>query len=152
VVDGRRQTLQGFGMRVFQTSIEIAAQPARIWALLTDAEGYPQWNSTIHIVDGSIGPGTMLAIYTKSTPGRGFPLKVVEFEPERRMVWEGVLPMRMFKGVRTLTLTPAGGAVRFDMREEFRGPLMPLIVRMIPDQQPHFDAFARDLKAAAEAG
>ena len=49
-------------------------------------------------------------------------------------------------------LTPAAtGEVEFSMREEYTGLLVPLIARSIPDLQPAFDEFARDLKRAAEA-
>ena len=56
-----------------------------------------------------------------------------------------------FAGVRTFTLSPAGsGATSFTMREEYSGPLLPLIWRSMPDLQPSFDQFARGLKARAE--
>ena len=37
------------------------------------------------------------------------------------------------------------------MREEYSGPLLPLIWRSMPDLQPSFDQFAAGLKARAEA-
>jgi hypothetical protein len=37
------------------------------------------------------------------------------------------------------------------MREEYSGPLLPLIFRTIPDLQPSFDKFARGLKQRAES-
>lgn len=146
------QTTNGPLMRSFQCSTDIAAAPETIWALLTDADRYPEWNSTVHAIDGEIAPGRMLAVYTTATPGRGFPLKVTVFEPARHMVWVGELPLGLFRGTRTFTLTPsAGGLVRFEMVEAFSGPLAPVITRMIPDLQPQFDRFAADLKAKAEA-
>jgi hypothetical protein len=36
------------------------------------------------------------------------------------------------------------------MREEYTGPLLPLIWRSMPDLQPSFDTFAAGLKAKAE--
>jgi hypothetical protein len=36
------------------------------------------------------------------------------------------------------------------MREEYTGPMLPLIWRSIPDLQPSFEQFARGLKARAE--
>jgi hypothetical protein len=38
------------------------------------------------------------------------------------------------------------------MREEFTGPLLPLIGRSIPDLQPSFDKFANGLKKRVETG
>jgi hypothetical protein len=42
------------------------------------------------------------------------------------------------------------GLVRFTMREEYSGPMLPMIWRTIPDLGPSFDEFARSLKRAAE--
>jgi hypothetical protein len=67
------------------------------------------------------------------------------------MVWKGGLPLGLFQGERTFTLAAgSNGDVEFSMREEFTGLLAPLIGRTIPDLQPAFDEFARDLKRAAE--
>jgi hypothetical protein len=72
----------------------------------------------------------------ETDPKRAHPIKVTEFEPGRRMVWTG----------------GENGATRFHMREEFTGPMLPLIWKSMPDLGPSFDRFARGLKARAEAG
>lgn len=139
-------------MKSFATAITIRAPAGRIWAILTDAAGYPSWTSTVERVVGTIAPGARITVYAKATPGRAFPLQVRELEAERRMVWTGGLPLGLFTGERTYSLTPCPpGLVEFAMREEFRGLLAPLITRSIPDLQPSFDQFAADLKARAEA-
>jgi hypothetical protein len=69
------------------------------------------------------------------------------------MVWKGGMPLGLFKGVRTFTLSPQpDGMTRFTMREEFTGPLLPLIWRSMPDLGPSFAQFAAGLKARAEGG
>ena len=139
-------------MTSFATTILIHAAPERIWSLLTDAAGYPTWNSTVERVEGTISPGERLEVYAKATPGRAFPLRVTGFEPGRSMIWSGGMPMGLFKGTRTFTLTPRGsGLTEFAMREEFSGLLAPLVTRSIPDLQPTFDRFAADLKVASES-
>jgi hypothetical protein len=61
------------------------------------------------------------------------------------------MPLGLFTGTRTFTLTLAdGGTVTFAMHEAFSGLLAPLITRSIPDLQPAFAAFAADLKRRAE--
>ena len=140
-------------MKCFATSIAIKARAETIWSLLTDAAGYPKWNSTVEKVEGRIEPGGKVIVYAKAAPGRAFPLTVAEFEPGRRMVWAGGIPLGLFTGKRTYTLTPTkDGTVEFAMREEFGGLLAPLITRSIPNLQPAFDAFAADLKRQAEIG
>jgi hypothetical protein len=66
------------------------------------------------------------------------------------MVWsDGMAPM--FKGVRTFTLTPSGdGSTVFSMKEEFSGLMLPMIKNSLPDFAPVFEAYATDLKHAAE--
>jgi hypothetical protein len=92
-----------------------------------------------------------VTVYAKINPGRAFPVKVAEFVPPKRMVWTGGMPLGLFKGERTFTLTPGvNGAVEFSMREVFSGLFSPLIERSIPDQQPAFNQFAAALKKKAE--
>jgi hypothetical protein len=138
-------------MKSFNASIVIRAPAERIWSLLTDAERYPMWNSTVERISGRIAQGEKITVHTKMTPGRAFPVSVTEFDANRRMIWSGGLPLGLFAGQRTFTLRQAAdGCIEFAMREEFRGPLAPLIARSIPDLQPAFDAFAADLKRQAE--
>jgi hypothetical protein len=55
--------------------------------------------------------------------------------------------------VRTFRLTQGeDGAIIVTMREEYSGPLAPLIWRSIPDLGPSFTRFVSGLKAHAEAG
>ena len=140
-------------MKVFSSHTTINAPAQRIWSLLTDGRRYTEWNSTIDKFEGTIAKGQTVKVHAKVNLGRAFPVKVVEFEPNKRMVWRGGMPMGLFNGVRTFTLTPTeSGGVAFDMREVYSGPLSPLIAQSIPNLQPAFDDFAADLKTAAEAG
>ena len=138
-------------MRFYEASSTIAAAPDAIWAILTDARGYADWDSGVRSVEGTIAPGAKLKLVSEANPGRAFPLTVTEFEPPRSMTWSGGMPLGLFKGVRTFALTPEdGGATRFTMREEYSGPMLPLIWRSMPDLQPSFDQFAAGLKARSE--
>jgi hypothetical protein len=102
-------------------------------------------------VEGEPAPGNKLTIRSELNPKRAYPVKVIELEPNRRMAWLGGMPLGLFKGVRTYTLTPDGeGRTRFDMREEVTGPLLPLIWRTMPDMNDCFRQFASGLKARAE--
>jgi hypothetical protein len=138
-------------MKSYDARTTIHATPERIWQLLTDAPSYPGWNSSVERVEGSIAPGETIKVFVKVNPGRAFPVKVVDFQPGKRMVWSGGMPLGLFKGERTYTLEPAGdGATRFTMREEYTGPLLGMIWKSIPDLGPSFEEFANGLKAAAE--
>jgi hypothetical protein len=120
-------------------------------AILTDAPGYQVWDSGIDRVEGRIAPGNKLKVVSKANPGRAFPVKVTELTPGQRMTWSGGMPLGLFKGVRTFTLVPGSdGTTRFTMREEYTGPLLPLIWRSMPDLGPSFRQFANGLKERAE--
>jgi uncharacterized protein YndB with AHSA1/START domain len=128
----------------------IQAPPERVWSLLTDAAGFPRWNSTVTRIGGTIALGQRLAIEVPAAPGRTFKPKVSESEAPARMVWsDGAAPM--FKGVRTYTVAPAaGGGSAFSMVEVFSGVMLPMIAGSLPDFVPIFDAYAADLKREAE--
>jgi hypothetical protein len=138
-------------MKAYQATTTIAAAPDAIWALLTNAAGYPEWDPGVDRIEGRIAPGEKITAYTKLSPGRAFPVTVTEFEPGRRMTWASGLPLGLFKGQRTFTLLPKGdGVTEFTLREEFSGPLLALIGRTIPDLTSTFEQFAAGLKGRAE--
>src|SRR2546421_4740013 len=86
----------------------------------------------------------------------GSAARVEEGKRERvrsELVWSGGMPLGLFKGVRTYTLAPEGnGTTKFRMREEYTGPLLPVIWRSIPDLGLSFTQVANGLKQRAEAG
>ena len=133
-------------------SCNIAAKPERVWALLTDAAGFPSWNTTVTSIKGSMAEGQKLEIKVPSAPTRTFRPKVTRLEPNKRMEWsDGMAPM--FKGVRTFSLTPGASPkeTRFEMVEVFSGLMLPMIKGSLPDFGPIFETYAADLRRAAEA-
>jgi hypothetical protein len=140
-------------MKAYEATASIAASPDAIWAVLTDAPSYTAWNSGVDKVDGRIAPGETITVFSQASPGRAFPVKVTDFTPGRLMRWSGGMPLGLFKGERTFTLTPQGnGSTSFKVREEYTGPLLGLMWRSMPNLQPSFDQFANGLKQRAEGG
>ncbi len=129
----------------------IDATPEAVWSLLADATSWTQWNPTIVSFDGSIAVGEKVELVSTVNPKRAFSLKVTEMAEPRRMVWADGMPLGLFKGVRTYTVTPDNGGTVFTMEEVFSGLLEPLISRSIPDMSDSFEEFADGLKRAAEA-
>ena len=131
---------------------EIHAPAERIWALLTDARRVPEWSSTVTSLDGEIALGRKLALVVPLAPKRTFRPKVTKLVANQAMEWsEGFAPM--FRGVRTFTLTVRpDGVTEFAMVEVFWGLMLPMIERSLPDFAPAFEAYAADLKRAAEKG
>jgi hypothetical protein len=139
-------------MKEFRASTTIQASPETIWAILTDAPAYPEWDPGVDRIEGRIAPGEKLTAYTKLSPGRAFPVTVTEFVPGQKMTWSSGMPLGLFKGERTFTLTPKGkGATEFTLREVFSGPMLSLIGRSLPDLTTTFEQFAAGLKRRAES-
>lgn len=139
-------------MRSYEAAAAIAASPETIWAILTDGPNLSEWDSGVVRVEGRIAPGEKIKVVSSANPKRAFPVRVTEFIPGERMTWTGGMPLGLFTGVRTYTLSPqAGGTTKFTMREEYTGPLLPMIWKSMPDLQPSFDQFARGLKSRAES-
>ncbi len=138
-------------MKFYEASALIEADAEAIWSILIDSPTYAAWDSGVERVEGSIALGGTITVFSKVNRGRAFPVKVTEFEPGTLMRWGGGMPLGLFRGVRTFTLSPQdGGATRFTMREEFGGLLLPLIWRSMPDLGPSFEQFASGLKRRAE--
>lgn len=129
----------------------IDAPPERVWALLVDASGYPAWNPTVLSLDGAIAPGERIRLVSTLDPKRTFVLRVGEVDAPQRMVWSSGMPLGLFRGTRTFTLTPSGTGTDFRMAEVFSGPLAPLVTKAIPDMTESFEQFADGLKDAAES-
>jgi len=93
--------------------VNIQAKAASIWKLLTDAEDFPRWNSTISGIQGQIREGERLQLRVPGTD-RTFTPKVSEIAAGQRMTWTGGFAP-LFKGVRTFELRPLNdGSTDFD--------------------------------------
>jgi hypothetical protein len=138
--------------RTYEATSVIDAPRSAIWDVLVDGPAWTEWDSAVVRVDGAIAPGAKVTVYPEVNPKRGFPVKVVEFAPGERMVWRGGMPLGLFTGTRTYTLTQQpDGKVRFVMREDYTGPLAGLIARSIPDLSSSFTRFAGGLKQRVES-
>jgi uncharacterized protein YndB with AHSA1/START domain len=143
--DSQATTVKTTFHRETSVSTTIKADPAIIWALLTNASDYPRWNSTVTSIQGNIALGEKIVLKSTLDAKRSFKLKVKEFEASKRLAWgDG-------KGLRTHTLKNNGnGTVTFSMTERIGGLMFPMYAKYIPSFDASFDAFAADLKKEAE--
>jgi len=148
-INGRaNKTKSAFRME-YSAGINIKARPDRVWALMTNAADFPRWNSTVKSIEGRIALDQTIKLIASIAPTRTFNLKVIEFVPEKRMVWSD--GNAMFKGVRTYTLSPKGdGSTDFTMSEVYTGLMLPMIAGSLPDFAPAFEQYVSDLKREAE--
>jgi hypothetical protein len=140
-------------MRYYEATSVIDASPEAVWAVLSDGAAWPAWDSGVDAVEGKIAPDETIKIRSKAAPGRAFPVTVTRFEPPAHLRFSGGMPLGLFRGVRTYEVSSgADGHATFRMREEYTGPLLPLIWRSMPDLGPSFEQFARGLKQRVESG
>lgn len=140
-------------MLIYRATTTIQAPADRIWQILTTASDYPLWDPSAIKIEGTIAAGQKITAYTKLSPDRAFPVTITHFEPPAKMVWQGGMPLGLFKGERTFTLSPnQNGTIQFTVQEQFSGLLLPLMRRTIPDMTQTFEQFAAGLKAWAEKG
>lgn len=133
--------------RAYESRSVVEATPRQVWDVLTDAAEYARWPNGVVRVEGVVGPGERITVYSEVDPRRSFPVTVTEFTPCARLVWRGGMPLGLFSGVRTFTLRPTPrGDTEFTMREEYTGPLAPVLWRVMPNLGPSFAKFATGLR------
>lgn len=137
-------------MKKYTASITINASAEKIWKILTDASGYPAWDLSMDHIEGKLALGETVKFFTKLS-AQAFPVKVTAFEPNRKMVLSGGMPLGLFKSERTHTLTEnKDSSTTFHTEEIFSGLLLPVFGRNIPDLTENFRGFATALKKRAE--
>ncbi len=138
-------------MKYYYMSKVIEASRVTIWEILTNAANYGGWDSGVDRVEGSIELGSAIKVFSQVSPDRPFSFRITQMVPGRKMTWMRSATPGLFKGVRTFVLSPLkNGATKFTMREEFKGLLLPIAWRAMPDLRPSFEQFATGLKNRAE--
>lgn len=121
-------------MREIRTEVEVAAPIEEVWRVVSDLRAYQQWNPFIPSFEGDPRANTR-ARMTAAIPGqkpRSTPVTILEVEAPRRLSWRGqLLAPWLFAGTHYLELTSAGAGTRVVNREEFRGLLAPVLLRVL---------------------
>lgn len=129
------------------TTVEIVieAPVETIWKVLTTADDYTKWNSTITSLEGNIALGEKIKLKSTLDEKRTFKLKIKTFEPNKKLVWGDS------KGERTFTLEKMNDAYKFTMSETIGGFMYGMWSKYLPDFNKSFEDFAKDLKQKAES-
>ncbi len=143
--EGKASTIKETFSRETSVGISISADPAIIWALLTNASDYHRWNSTVISIEGNIAPNEKINLKSKLDPKRSFKLVIKEFITGKKLVWGDSKGERVFQ-LESLS----GNKVKFGMKEKIGGLMFPLYAKYIPPFDESFEQFAHDLKTEAE--
>ena len=138
-----------------RTEIEIHAPAERIWDILVDFAGYPEWNPVFRFGPDSSPEAGRIKVTIHQPNGRrySFEPEVLRFEPERELRWRGrfLLP-GLLTGEHVFSLErSAGGATVFSHWEIFTGLLVPLLGHDLDtNTRKAFESYNRALKRRAE--
>jgi hypothetical protein len=140
-------------MRTISATVDIAATPQQVWAVLADLDAYPQWNPFIRSASGQVAEGAALTLRLVPAQGRAmtFRPKVLAAEPGVLLRWIGRLIMPgLFDGTHQFALEDRGGHTRLTQSETFRGVLVPVTGKIITQTEAGFRALNQALKQRAE--
>lgn len=81
------------------TAIDLPAPAEEVWAILADVGAYAEWNPYHVGVSGDLAPGALLTVDIVKPNGHALTIhpRVLEIEPNRRLVWGGG-PRGIFRG------------------------------------------------------
>ncbi|TMR06775.1 SRPBCC domain-containing protein [Actinomadura soli] len=136
------------------STIEISASADEVYGIVTDFDGFPQWNPFIVRAEGAPKEGARLHNVLRDSGGgtMAFAPKVLKAEPGRELRWIGRLWMPgIVDGEHYFRIEPAGnGRVRLIQGERFSGALVPVAGGQL-DMEDEFAAMNAAVKARAEA-
>lgn len=140
-------------MRSIDTVVQIDAEPARVWQVLTDFPAYPAWNPFFVAVDGRPEPGSPLELHTKITATskpRIFRVKARIVDAPHRLVWGGGLAVRgIADGEHGFELRSADGGTTVRHYEHFSGLIVPLAGRALSALEGRYHELNRALAERA---
>lgn len=137
------------------TEIKIKANPAQVWAVLTDFSSYTTWNPFIKSLTGDVKVGKTITarLEPPKASGMTFKPKVLVFEANKKFVWLGHLFIKgLFDGEHSFELIDnLDGTTTFIQSEKFGGILVPLFNKMIEtNTKEGFESMNKALKERIE--
>jgi hypothetical protein len=142
------------------TSVEIAATPENVWAVLADLASYPQWHPVFRSVTGQLAVGSRLTIVT-TVPSTGrsmtVKVKVLTVEPGSELRWASK-PLGITISKRRFLLSPSDGGTLLVQDATYRGLGGSRgsiggrrMVNLLGSIQGTFEAINKGIKQQAEA-
>ena len=139
--------------RHISSEILIDRPPDVVWKILSDLDGFQDWNPFMIKAHGKVTQGSHLSITAKAD-GKIFTLKptVTECEETKGFSWVGRLGgvPGIFTGRHhhELQATPEG--TRYIQSEDFTGVMVPFVGKMLMDTEAAFGLMNEALKSRAE--
>jgi len=136
---------------VLEGSVAVLAPPSRVFALWSDAAGWPSWDPDLSdaSLDGPFAAGSRGSL--KPVSGPRTRIELTEVEADRGFEAVARLPLCRLRFVHRVE--PVGSGCRVSHSVHFSGPFAVLFRQLIgPSMQRGLPGTLAGLKAAAEAG
>jgi hypothetical protein len=134
-------------------TIEIAATPERVWAVLADLASYPQWNPVFREASGQLTAGNQIT-FTSTQPVTGHTMtvkvKVLTAEPATELRWVSSV-LGLMTSNRSFTLSPASGGTLLMQTGSYQGLFSRFAHKTVSRIQVSFETINQAIKQRAEA-
>ena len=114
--------------RLFSTTVDIAASPARVWAVMCAIERWHEWTASIRSVErldaGPIGPRSRARVRQPRLPAAVW--EVTDWNEGKGFTWVSRAPGVRVTGDHQVTPNQAGARATLSICYE--GPLAPILV------------------------
>lgn len=138
--------------RTFTTTVDIAAPPAQVWAVMSDLARWPEWTASMTSVT-PLGQGPLAAgrtVRVKQPKLAAATFVITDWRPERGFDW--ITRSAAVTAVARHDIEPTPDGSRVTLAVEFSGPLARLVCWLYGRLTERYIRMeARGLKAAAEA-
>ena len=133
-------------------TIEIAAPPEQVWAVLTDLASYPEWNPVFREASGQLTPGNRVRI-TSTQPESGHTMtvkvKVLTAEPTTELRWVSSV-LGLMTSEHSFILSPTSGGTQLVQTHDYRGLFTRFPPKTVSRIQASFEAIKQAMKQRAE--
>ena len=141
--------------RSVRAEIQIAAPIERVWGILTDLEGYSEWNGFTARAESTLRVGDPIALYPRLIGKRAYRWteRVSKNEPYE-LCWDLTLGAPfLLTAERCQTLTAQGDGTHYVTEDRFEGVLTAVVMATFARaMQRGFEDCAIGLKKRAESG
>ena len=139
-------------MRTVSAAIDIDAPPATVWAILTELDGYHEWNPLFVKADGHVAVGQRITLRSRRpATHRLMTIRptITKADPESELRWVSSIP-GIITGEHAFALSAAGRGTRLVQTETFRGLLSSIPNPAFSNAEASFQALNEALRARAE--
>lgn len=143
-------------MKAVSATIQIAAPPMAVWAVLTDLSRYPEWNPLIRAAAGEIAVGNRIKLRAVQPGGRLMTIRprILVAEPGAELRWVASLP-GIISGEHSFRLRPGSDGSGSDgtelvQSETYRGLLVPVAGKLLASNEAGFQALNEAIRKRAE--